>query len=46
MPALAMDADRPGGRQPVRHQTGGIGARPEDMRTANESSSAPEPSLA
>jgi hypothetical protein len=30
MPALAIDADRPSGRHPVRHHTGGIGARPED----------------
>jgi len=30
MPALAIDADRLSGRHPVRHQTGGIGARPED----------------
>lgn len=30
MPALAMDADRLSGRHPVRHQTGDIGARPED----------------
>ena len=30
MPALAMDADRLSGRHPVRHQTGGISARPED----------------
>jgi hypothetical protein len=46
MPALAMDADRLSARHPVRHQTGGTGARPEDMRIANESSSVPEPSLA
>jgi Ni,Fe-hydrogenase III component G len=43
---LAMEADWPSGRHPVRHQTGGIGASPEDVRTANESLSAPEPSLA
>lgn len=30
MPALGMDADRLSGRHPVRHQTRGIAASPED----------------